>query len=177
MPSTPDVITVPALVVAWVAMTRAPRPLRRRLLVIAMVSLLGAGLLGAFTVGLLIAATALSSRGVVTAATVVEVDEHFIFTLPAGGRWVTTVTVSFPDRSGGVVVATYSNYDRAKGLRQGASITVVYDPLEPTRVRDAARDSRAVDVIGLGLMALACCAVSVFTAVRWLRTKPDEWAG
>jgi hypothetical protein len=89
------------------------------LLAAAVVSVVGAAGGGADAAGRLKSASRLRKQGRITDATIVSVDERYVY-IPSGFTgWVTTVKVSFTDASGQLINAGYTDYARAARKREG----------------------------------------------------------
>jgi len=130
------------------------------------VSAVGAAGFGAESVGTLKAAARLCKQGRITDATIVSLDERFVY-IPSGiSEWVTTVKVSFTDASGHLITAGYTDHARAEGKKEGQALQIVYDPSRPVSIAPVGLDPRFIDAFFLALGSAVSAGIAVYFALR-----------
>lgn len=139
--------------------------------VVMVAAFVGTVVTGADVVARVKAVTRLREHGITTDALLDQVQERYVH-IPSGySGWVTTVEVSFTDESGALIHGSYADHAPARGLRQGQTTQVVYDPRRPTVISPAdasgaPNDPRLVEAFLMGCSAVPILAISIYFSFR-----------
>ncbi len=140
--------------------------------VVAMVAaFVGTVVAGADVVARVKAVTRLREHGVTTDALLGQVEERYVHVPSGYSGWVTTVEVTFTDKRGALVHASYADHARARGRKQGQTTQVVYDPRRPTAISPvgasgAPDDPRWFEAFLMGWGTVTILAISIYFSFR-----------